>query len=66
MSPATTNREYPDQLEPHARAWPQGTCPKPWVAIFDGNPLFDNRGGLRRFSTEAAALKAARQAAEAA
>lgn len=42
-----------------AACWPQGTCPKPWVALVDGKPLFDARGGLRRFSTEKAALSAA-------
>lgn len=42
-----------------AACWPQGTCPKPWVAIVEGKALLDGRGGLRRFSTEKAATKAA-------
>lgn len=41
----------------------QGTCPKPWLATINGEPLrSDVRGraaSVRRFKTEAAALKAA-------
>lgn len=39
--------------------WPQGTCPKPWVAEVNGERLFDRRGALKRYASEAAALKAA-------
>lgn len=49
--------------ETTAKCWPQGTCPKPWVACVGGDALFDARGGLRRFSTEKAAMRAAIQSA---
>lgn len=52
-------------LAPRALYRPQGTCPKPWVAQVNGETLFDARGGQRRFSTEAAAKRAAIAYAEA-
>ena len=50
-------------LSYEARCRPQGTCPKPWVAMVGGEVLRDRRKGWRRFSTEAAAIKAAKAAA---
>jgi hypothetical protein len=40
---------------------PQGYCPNTWVACINGRVIVDARGGTRRFKTEAAALKAAKQ-----
>jgi hypothetical protein len=42
-----------------ARYMPQGYCPKPWCALVGDVVLRDARGGAKRYSTEAAALKAA-------
>lgn len=49
--------------KPSAGNWPQGTCPKAWVALVDGEPLRTGAGGVRRYGTEAAALAAAKRAA---
>ena len=40
---------------------PQGYCPNTWVACINGRVIVDARGGTRRFKTESAALKAAKQ-----
>lgn len=34
---------------------------RPWVAIVEGKKLMNRRGGVRRFTTEAAAIAAARR-----
>lgn len=44
---------------PTATYEPQGSCPNAWVARIDGIPLTAGGGGIRRYSTEAAALKKA-------
>lgn len=49
-------------LNPRARFMPQGTCPKPWVAELDGEPLRDRRGGARRYASREAAERAAKAA----
>lgn len=38
--------------------WPQGYCPKPWVASIAGQVLRDGRGAVRRFKTKEAARAA--------
>jgi hypothetical protein len=43
----------------YAAFWPQGTCPKPWVALVGGLALRDARNAVRRFSSKEAAEKAA-------
>lgn len=37
----------------------QGTCPKQWIAVVDGEPLRTAAGGVRRYSTAGAAERAA-------
>ena len=44
---------------------PQETCPKPWVAIVDGETVFEERGGFKRFASQMSAFKAALAAAHA-
>ena len=48
-------------MTPSATNEPQGLCPKSWVARVDGAALRTRAGGVKRFGTEDAALKAARK-----
>jgi hypothetical protein len=54
------------EIKPEASAHysPVGYRPKGWVALVGDKALCDSRGGERRFSTEQAALSAARAAVE--
>lgn len=40
---------------------PQGTCPNGWIARIKDRPLRTRAGGVRRFGSQDAALKKARQ-----
>lgn len=46
---------------PHASSTyePQGFCPKAWIARIDGEALRTSSGGVKRFGSKVAALKAA-------
>lgn len=41
---------------------PQGLCPNAWVARVNGEPLRTSKGGVRRYASVKAALKAAKAA----
>lgn len=41
---------------------PQGLCPNAWVARVNGEPLRTSKGGMRRYASVKAALKAAKAA----
>lgn len=59
---AEIRRRTPDvsiDFVPSAAFRPQGVCPNGWVAIVGGEELRTKTGGLRRFGSKPAALKAA-------